>query len=211
MTNPQNLLDPQVTPQTGATCVHDSVMSKKRKQTGGHPGGSIVCPDCGRRSSSSRKLVHDPTCPAAGALDQLMVEDAKWFGDHPGAEHRCRWITPAELMEFGPLAGRQLSPHSVIHVQQLEPGVRARAVFVPGDESVADGVMALFGHPSTFALVNQNLGPLPSTATGMLPSGLEVRLYSLPEGVAAGDLAQNIDIDGLVVLLPGASLPVPFS
>ena len=179
----------------------------KKKRPSGHPGG-MRCPDCGRRSVR-QQLVHDPTCPAARALDDLMVQDADWFATRPDAEHRCRWITAAELMELPSHAGRQLSPKSVIHVQQLQPGVRQRAVDVPGSETLPGKTVALFGHPSTYALATRDMGPLPATRTGALPSGLEARTFTLPPGIDADDFSP--DVEGLVLLRPGDALPVPFS
>lgn len=171
----------------------------------GHPAGKR-CPDCGQRPVNGT-LTHDPTCPVAKALDDLLVADAAWFEQHPGVSHRCRFITSAERMELPMIAGTSLSPRTVIHVAQIEPGLRTRSVYVPGDEPVRPGIVALFGHPLTFARAVQALGPIPATYTGVLPSGLEVRLFRLPPGLSPE--RSGIEVDGLVVLLPGDFLPVP--
>lgn len=179
----------------------------KKKGRSGHPGG-IKCPDCGRRSVQ-QQLMHDPTCPAARALDDLMIQDADWFASRPDARHRCRWITAAELMELPAIAGRKLSQKSVIHVEQMQPGMRQRTVLVPGDDVIQPATVGLFGHPSTFKILEASNAPLPPTRAGALPSGLEVRMFALPAGASADDF--NSDLDGLVVLRPGDALPVPFA
>lgn len=179
-------------------------MSKKKGRDG-RPGG-IRCPDCGQRSVH-RQLVHDPTCPAARALDDLMVQDAAWFASRPGAEHRCRWIAAAERMELPTMAGREISAKSVIHVAQVKLGARARSLYVPGEDRVPAGVIGLFGHPSTFTLLERDKGALPRTRRGALPSGLLVQMFALPEGIDASSFLP--DVDGLVVLQPGEALPVP--
>ncbi|MFY1668536.1 hypothetical protein ACN27G_01045 [Plantactinospora sp. WMMB334] len=181
-------------------------MSKKKGRSG-HPGG-IRCPDCGRRSVR-QQLVHDPTCPAAQAVEAIVAGDADWFASRPDAEHRCRWITAAERMEMPTMADREISEKSVIHVARIGPGVRARSLYVPGEDRIPAGVIGLFGHPSTFTLIERDKGALPRTRRAALPSGLQVQMFTLPAGVnASGFLA---DVDGLVVLLPGDALPVPFA
>jgi hypothetical protein len=177
----------------------------KKKGRSGHPGG-IKCPDCGQRSVR-QQLVHDPTCPAARALDGLMIQDADWFAARPDARHRCRWITTAELMELPTVADRKLSPKSVIHIEQLQPGIRQRSILVPGDEVIQPSMLGLFGHSSTFTLLEASTAPLPPTHTGVLPSDLQVRLFALPAGDSADELVS--DLDGLIVLRPGDALPVP--
>jgi hypothetical protein len=138
-----------------------------------------------------------------------MIADAAWFEERPDVSHRCRFITNAERMEMPFYAGTALSPRTVIHVAQLKPGMRVRSVYVPGDEPVRPGVVALFGHPLTFTHVERTLGPVPATHTGVLPSGLEARLFRLPPGVRPE--GSEIETDGLVALVPGDYLPVPAS
>ena len=143
----------------------------------------------------------------ATSLDALMVADAAWFEQRPDAEHRCRWITAAERMELPVVAGRSLPPMSVIHVTQIEPGVRRREVYVPGDDRVPAGLVGLFGHRASFALAEQTHGSIPATRTGELAGGLEARLFRLPEGLEPDGF---VEFDGIVVLRPGDALPVPF-
>jgi len=152
-------------------------------------------------------LTHDPTCPVALATDELMVSDREWFETWPGVQHRCRAITNGERMELGQVAQRSLPVESVIHVQQLGPDKRARSLYVPGDQLVEAGVVALFGHPETFDYVAAQQGQtLPSTPRGVLPSGLEARMFQLPDGVDATTFIT--ELDGIVVVRPGVGLPV---
>lgn len=181
-------------------------MAKKRSRGGQRD--EFMCPDCGRRLVG-RELTHDPTCPAARALDDLMVQDAAWFAARPDANHRCRWITAAERMGPPAVAGQSIPSRSVIHVVQLKPGIRARSLYVPGGDLVQPGAFALFGHPSTFALAQRRLGTLPPTYTGRLPSGLEARFFALRPGTSADEFKP--EADGLVVIRSGEALPVPFS
>jgi hypothetical protein len=155
-----------------------------------------------------QQLVHDPTCPAARALDELMVQDADWFAARPEAQHRCRWITAAERMELPTMAGGAISAKSVIHVAQMQPGVRARSLYVPGRDQVPAGAVGLFGHPATFALLERDNGALPPTPVGGLVTGLQVAMFKLPAGVDSSDFLP--DVEGLVVLHAGDALPVPF-
>ena len=178
-------------------------MAKKKGRSGRTPAG-ITCPDCGRRVVG-QQLVHDPSCPAARALDDLMVQDADWFTAHPGGWHRCRWITAAERMELPAMAGHQIPGKSVIHVAQIGPGVRTRSLYVPGDSLIPASTVGLFGHPSTFTLLERAHSALPRTRVAVHPSGLQVMMFHIPEG--SGDLVA--DFDGLVVLRPGDALPVP--
>ncbi|MFC3736929.1 hypothetical protein [Paractinoplanes deccanensis] len=143
----------------------------------------------------------------ATSLDALMVTDAAWFEQRPDAQHRCRWITAAERMELPVAAGRSLSPKSVIHVTQIEPGVRRRQVLMPGDEFVPAGLVGLFGHRASFALAERDRGPIPVTRTGELAGGLEARFFRLPDGLEPDGF---VEFDGIVVLRPGDALPVPF-
>ena len=167
------------------------------------------CPDCGARTVRGR-LTHLDTCPAARALEVLMVADAKWFVDHPGAVHRCRWITAAERMELGAMTDSSLPDRSAVHVQQLEPGVRRRALYLPGDETIPAGTIGLWGHPETFARVEGVMAAeLPQTHTGTLPDGLQVRLFQAPATMDAG--AGYAEFDGLLVLSSADRLPVPYS
>ena len=85
------------------------------------------------------------------------------------------------------------------------PGARIRSLYVPGDELIPAGTVGLFGHPSTFRLLEDAHSALPRTRVGVHPSGLQVMMFRLPDG--AGDLVA--DFDGLVVLRPGDALPVP--
>jgi hypothetical protein len=164
-----------------------------------------VCSDCGRQTVGG-ELVHDPTCPAARGLDDLMVSDAGWFEERSGARHRCRWITAVERMELGDVAKTSLAAKTVIHVEQLQQGMRRRAVYVPGVETVPVGTVGFFGHPSTFDLTTPQAWP--STQTAALPNGLQVRLFALPPEVDPSALIP--EMDGLVVLSPGDALPVPY-
>ncbi|MET7820501.1 hypothetical protein [Micromonospora zamorensis] len=141
------------------------------------------------------------------SLDALMVADAAWFEQRPDAEHRCRWITAAERMELPVAAGRSLSPKSVIHVTQIDSGVRRREVYIPGDELVPARSVGLFGHRASFALAERNHGPIPATHTGVLAGGLEARLFRLPDGLEPDGF---VEFDGIIVLRPGDALPVPF-
>jgi hypothetical protein len=144
------------------------------------------------------------------AVDELMISDAEWFKQRPGIDHRCRWITAAERMEMGDAAGRSLSPDSVIYVKQLEPGVRARALYIPGNELVQAGVVGVFGHSATFEYLAKKGLPLPETSTGRLEgTDLEVRLFRLPSGFAEENL-KSAEVEGVVIVSPGGALPVPF-
>ena len=138
-----------------------------------------------------------------------MVGDREWFEARPDARHRCRPITAAERVEFGGMAGVKLSSRSVIHVAQIKPGVRQRVLYVPGTEAVPDGTPGFFGHRSTFELLEAANEPLPETWRGVLASGLEVALFALPPNISPESVRP--DVHGLVVLLPGDGLPVPFS
>jgi hypothetical protein len=143
-------------------------------------------------------------------LDDLMVTDREWFEERPGARHRCRWINAAELIGLGDVAGRKLSSKSVIHVAQIEPGVRTRALYVPGDDVVPSGTIGFFGHRSTFELLGTRNEPLPQTMRGVLPAtDLEVQLFELPPN--ADPATFKPEADGLVVLLPGNAMPVRFT
>ena len=138
-----------------------------------------------------------------------MVSDAGWFEERSGARHRCRWITAVERrgrMESRDVAKTSLPAKTVIHVEQLQPGVRRRAVYVPSAETVPAGTVGFFGHPSTFDLTTPQAWP--STQTAALPNGLQVRLFALPPEVDPSALIPQTD--GLVVLSPGDALPVPY-
>lgn len=110
-------------------------------------------------------------------------------------------------MELGQIAQRSLPVESVIHVQQLEPGKRARSLYVPGDQLLESGVLALFGHLETFDYLASQGNPLPPTRRGVLASGLEARMFRIPQG--ADGMTFTDEVDGIVVILPGAALPVP--
>ena|SRR2546422_1078410 len=167
---------------------------------------SFRCSDCSATSVNGQ-LIHDPTCPVALATDELMVTDREWFEARPGVLHRCRAITNGERMELSQIAQQLIPVESVIHVQQLEPGKRARSLYVPGDQLVEPNVLALFGHPDTFDYLASQGKPLPPTQQGVLPSGLEARMFRIPQGVETATFAD--EIDGIVVILPGGTLPVP--
>jgi hypothetical protein len=154
-----------------------------------------------------RELTHDPTCPIGLATDELMVSDRDWFDTRPGVLHRCRAVTSGERMEMGLMAQRPISAESVIHVQQLTPGSRARALYVPGDQLVEPGVVAVFGHLDTFDYLASQGKPFPRTQRWGLPGGLEARMFRLPDGIDPANFAR--EIDGVVLIPPGASLPVP--
>ena len=72
-----------------------------------------------------------------------------------------------------------------------------------------DGTPGFFGHRSTFELLEAANEPLPETWRGVLASGLEVALFALPPNISPESVRP--DVHGLVVLLPGDGLPVPFS
>ncbi|MET8757227.1 hypothetical protein [Lentzea sp. NPDC004782] len=166
------------------------------------------CSDCGKWSVKGH-LEHAPTCPVVRGIDNQMIEDHEWFAARPGLEHRCRVVTSAERMEFGDIVGGSLPVGTIIHVQQLEPGVRTRAVYVPGEEPIESGTVGVFGHPQTFDYLVSQGRPLPATKTAALPNGLEVRVFSLPVDVAASTFATS-DVEGVVVVPPGIGMPVPF-
>jgi len=58
------------------------------------PGNGTIlpasCPDCSglHRDAARADLHHDPTCPAAASLAEVMADDRAWFADHPGARER---------------------------------------------------------------------------------------------------------------------------
>ena len=169
---------------------------------------SNQCSDCGKQSVSGR-LVHESTCPAARALDDQMVLDRDWFEAWPGAVHRCRPITADERMELGDVAGTQIRAEALIHVKQMAPGLRARSLYVPGPDVVQLGTIGLFGHPLTFEYLAKGGLLLPPTHSGVLPTGLEVRVFAIPPNIHPTTFRTD-GIDGVIVLLPDAALPVPF-
>lgn len=169
---------------------------------------AVQCSDCGKWSVKGH-LEHAPTCPVVRGIDNQMIDDHEWFAARAGLEHRCRVVTPAERMELGDIVGGELPVGTIIHVQQLEPGVRTRAVYVPGEEPIESGTVGVFGHPQTFDYLVSQGRPLSATWTAALPNGLEVRVFSLPADVAASTFATS-DADGVVVVPPGIGMPVPF-
>ncbi len=103
------------------------------------PGNGTIlpasCPDCSglHRDAARADLHHDPTCPAAASLAEVMADDRAWFADHPGARERRRPLTAAERAEheiaYGP------SPDGMawageVRVVQMAPGLRARSFAV---------------------------------------------------------------------------------
>ncbi len=107
------------------------------------------------------------------------------------------------------MAGTRIGPEAIIHVQQLEPGARARSLYVPGPDLVQPGTIGLFGHPSTFEYLAKDGLPLPPTWRGVLPTGLEVRTFALPPNTSATAFRTD-GVHGVIVLLPDAALPIPF-
>lgn len=179
-------------------------MAKKRP-TRRRPRPAVHCMDCGQRPVSG-ELHHDPTCPAAAALDAVMVDDRQWFETHPDAMHRCRDIYPAEITELADMAGSRPPAGAIIHVQQLAPGVRGRALYVPGDNVIPAGALGLFGHPDTFKIVEESMGSISATWRAALPNGMQLRLFSAPPGVPAGPAFLS---EGLAVLPAGGRFPIP--
>lgn len=107
------------------------------------------------------------------------------------------------------MAGTQIGPEAIIHVQQLELGTRTRSLYVPGSDIVQPGTIGLFGHPSTFEYLAKDSLPLPLTWRGVLPTGLEVRTFALPPNTSATAFRTD-GVDGVIALLPDTSLPIPF-
>lgn len=138
-----------------------------------------------------------------------MIDDHQWFADRPNLVHRCRVVTSAERMELGDIVGAPLPAGAIVHVQQLEPGVRTRAVYAPGQEPVESGTVGVFGHPQTFDYLASQGRSMPATWTAALPNGLQVRLFRLPPDVVATSIATS-DADGVVLVPPGTGMPLPF-
>jgi hypothetical protein len=112
-------------------------------------------------------------------------------------------------MEWGDMGGARVSAEAIVHVRQVKPGVRTRELYVPGAERVKDQTVGLFGHPATFEYLAAHGKEVPATQTGVLPTGLELRFFTLPVGISPAAFKTD-EIDGVIVLPPGAAWPVPF-
>jgi len=90
------------------------------------------CPDCGglHRDAERGVLHHDPTCPAAASLAEVVAADADWFADRPGARERRRPLTAAERAEheiaYGPVP-EGMAWAGEVRVVQMAPGIRGRS------------------------------------------------------------------------------------
>jgi hypothetical protein len=70
--------------------------------------------------------------PPAGidtaVLEAVTAEDAKYFADHPTATLRVRDFVPGE----GPAIYVPPNHRAVVHVTQVVPGFRLRAILIEG-------------------------------------------------------------------------------
>lgn len=91
-----------------------------------------TCPDCSglRHDADRAELHHDPTCPAAASLAEVVADDRTWFAARPGARERRRPLTAAERVELyrlhGPAPEGAVWRGAVV-VVQMAPGVRGRS------------------------------------------------------------------------------------
>lgn len=94
--------------------------------------GLVTCLDC-TAATWGQRLVHDETCPAAGAMDRVQDDDAAWFKANPGATVRRRPITDAEIQEAETAGVARPTGPVEVEVVQLRPGLRSRQFIEVGD------------------------------------------------------------------------------
>lgn len=168
--------------------------------------------DCGQRSRQGL-LKHDQTCPAALTLERVTDDDREWFEARPDASHRCRMVSDAERREWADRSGRPVPTDALIHVQQIKPGMRSRALYIlGGGPPVPERMGGVWGHVDV--LDGTWLGE-PETSPvrhrfihAEDPSGMEVWVVNLPNEMPTPTM--NAELDGFIMLAPGSDLPVLF-
>jgi hypothetical protein len=90
-------------------------------------------------------------CPPPGidtaVLEAVTASDAQFFIDHPGVTFRVRDFVPGE----GPPMDVPTNHRAVVHVTQVEPGFRLRAILIEGPrESMGTPPRRKFGTGQRF-------------------------------------------------------------
>ena len=93
--------------------------------------GLVTCPDC-TAATWGQRLVHDETCPTAGAMDRVQDDDAAWFRANPRESVRRRPVADAERLEMG-TSGITITSSMEAEIVQLRPGLRMRYYVEAGD------------------------------------------------------------------------------
>lgn len=164
------------------------------------------CSDCAA-PYVDHHMQHEPTCPQASDLATVMSIDSYWFRDNPDALHCCRWCTRPERNEIMDVYGVQVGGDCIVHVEKISEGIRELSFYVPGDELVPEASVALWGHPHTFNLIEDQVGEVMFNASkAVLDCGLQAVFFRVPEGMEVGERGW---IDGLMILSGGEALPVP--
>lgn len=164
------------------------------------------CSDCAA-PYVDHHMQHETTCPQASSLATVMAIDSGWFKDNPDALHCCRWSTRPERNEVLDVYGVQVGGDCIVHVEKINAGIRQLSFYVPGDEVVPESMMALWGHPHTFTLIEAQAGEsLFEAPKAVLECGLQAVFFCMPEGK---QVTGRDAIDGLMILIEGEALPVP--
>lgn len=153
-----------------------------------------------------KKVKQPPLHRASQEVEETIRADHAWLREHPERTCLVRTISPVERVEFRSVLDESLPTGSIAYIQSVGSGFYSYGIYEPGLEVVPEGCIGLFGHVSGFELLESEVGsPLPSTARGSLPGGLEVRFFRAD--INWGSQPKAL-FGAAVALSEGAGLPV---